>query len=221
MTVISMSDADFKNILATTASICTILQFLTGTLTCQKFVQNKSTGDISSFPFVSGCISTSLWLRYGFLIQDGSLILVNTVGATLFFAYVVTFYIYSIKKTMVIRQFSICLLFLLIVLVYIHNSKHPENARSHLGLICSGVTIVFFAAPFATLMHVIRVKNTDSLPYHLIFATFIVSLQWMMYGFILNDRFIQIPNLLGCILSGIQLSLFMIYPKNSKIYSNV
>lgn len=65
---------------------------------CQKIVQNKSTGDVSAFPFVSGCLSTSLWLRYGFLIEDRSLILVNTVGATLFFAYVVTFYIYSIKK---------------------------------------------------------------------------------------------------------------------------
>lgn len=53
---------------------------------------------MSSFPFVSGCLSTSLWLRYGFLIQDRSLILVNTVGATLFFAYIVTFYLYSIKK---------------------------------------------------------------------------------------------------------------------------
>lgn len=111
-----MNETDFKNLLATTASICTILQFLTGTLVelvilisviishiffrfiCQKIVQNKSVGEASSFPFVSGCLSTSLWLRYGFLIGDSSLILVNTVGATLFFAYVVTFYLYSIKK---------------------------------------------------------------------------------------------------------------------------
>lgn len=67
-------------------------------LTCQKIVQNKSTGDISPFPFVSGCLATSLWLRYGFLIQDSSIILVNTVGSTLFFAYVITFYLYSINK---------------------------------------------------------------------------------------------------------------------------
>ena len=63
-----------------------------------KIARNKSTGDISPFPFISGCLSTSLWLRYGFYIDDSSIILVNTIGASLFFAYVVTFFIYSIKK---------------------------------------------------------------------------------------------------------------------------
>ncbi|XP_018578432.1 sugar transporter SWEET1 [Anoplophora glabripennis] len=216
-----MNDADFKNILATTASICTILQFLTGTLVCQKIVQNKSTGDMSSFPFVSGCLSTSLWLRYGFLIQDRSLILVNTVGATLFFAYVVTFYLYSIKKTSIIRQFLGSFLFLIVTLLYIHRIEDVDTAKSNLGLVCCIVTILFFAAPLASLLHVIKVKSTDSLPYHLIIATFIVSLQWVIYGIVLGDKFIQIPNFLGCVLSAFQLSLFIIYPKNSKIYPNV
>ncbi|CAG9834838.1 unnamed protein product [Diabrotica balteata] len=213
-----MNESDFKSILATTASICTILQFLTGTLTCQKIVQNKSTGDISSFPFVSGCLSTSLWLRYGFLINDSSIILVNTVGATLFFAYVLTFYLYSINKTAIVRQFLGCFFFLVIILLHIHNNATEEElVRSHLGLVCCGVTILFFAAPFASLLHVIKMKSTESLPYHLIFASFIVSLQWLIYGYVLKDEFVQVPNLIGCILSGIQLSLFLIYPKKSKV----
>ncbi|XP_056638326.1 sugar transporter SWEET1 [Diorhabda sublineata] len=217
-----MNESDFKNILATTASICTILQFLTGTLTCQKVVQNKSTGDISAFPFVSGCLSTSLWLRYGFLINDSSIILVNTVGATLFFAYVITFYLYSINKTVILRQFLCCLFLLIIILLHIHNNvDNTELVRVHLGLMCCGVTVLFFAAPLASLLHVIKVKNTESLPYHLIFATFIVSLQWLIYGLVLKDQFVQIPNFIGCILSGFQLSLFLIYPKKGKAYSNV
>lgn len=67
-------------------------------LICQKFVQKGSTGDVSGFPFVCGFLSCSLWLRYGFLIHENSIILVNTIGATLHLAYVVTFYAYSIKK---------------------------------------------------------------------------------------------------------------------------
>ncbi|KAJ8984831.1 hypothetical protein NQ317_013031 [Molorchus minor] len=216
-----MNELELKNLLATTASICTILQFLTGTLICQKIVQNKSTGDISSFPFVSGCLSTSLWLRYGFLIQDRSLILVNTVGATLFFAYVVTFYLYSIKKTAVVRQFLGCLFILITTLFHIHHSGSLEAAKHDLGLICCMVTILFFAAPLTSLLHVIKVRSTESLPYQLIFATFVVSLQWLVYGILLEDKFIQIPNILGCILSAFQLSLFVIYPKTSKTYPNV
>ncbi|CAG9765508.1 unnamed protein product [Ceutorhynchus assimilis] len=222
-----MNEETLKNILATTSSICTILQFLSGTITCQKIVKNKSTGDSSSFSFVSGCLSTSLWLRYGFLIQDTSIILVNTIGVSLFFSYIVVFFLYSIKKIHVLRQLLFCLLVLIVVLMKIHRTEETELARNFLGLICVVVTILFFAAPFASLLHVIKVKNTDSLPYHLIVSTFIVSLQWMIYGVLLKDQFIQVPNFLGCVLSGIQLSLFVIYPSsnskssgNSKLYSS-
>lgn len=67
-------------------------------LTCQKIVHNKSTGEISSFPFVSGCLSTALWLQYGLLIEDTSMILVNTIGVVLFMSYVVVFFLYNVKK---------------------------------------------------------------------------------------------------------------------------
>ncbi|VEN61002.1 unnamed protein product [Callosobruchus maculatus] len=212
-----MLDFDLKSIIASTASVSTIIQFLTGTVVCIEIVKNKSTADMSSLPFVSGCLSTSLWLRYGFLIDDTSLILVNTIGATLFFSYVVTFYLYSIRRGTVMQQFMFCMLLMSMVLFYVHNQSDIEEARTHLGLICCLVTIMFFAAPLTSLFHVIRIKSTDSMPYYLILATFVVSCQWFIYGSLLNDKFIQIPNFLGCILSAFQLSLFMIYPKDRKI----
>ncbi|CAH0554594.1 unnamed protein product [Brassicogethes aeneus] len=217
-----MDSEDFKNFLGITASICAILQFLTGILVCQKVIQNKSTGDNSSFPFVSGCLSTALWLRYGFLIEDKSIIFVNAVGSLLFIAYVVVFYLYSIKTEYIIRQIITCGLILLATLLYVKNASNLEEAQNHLGLICTGVTILFFAAPLSSLMHVIRVKNTESLPYPIILASFVVCIQWLLYGYLLEDMFIQIPNFLGALLSGFQLGLFYVYPTNnkSKLYSS-
>lgn len=83
-------------------------------------------------------------------------------------------------------------MFLIITLLYIHRVESIDTAKTNLGLICCVVTILFFAAPLASLLHVIKVKSTDSLPYHLIFATFIVSLQWLIYGIVLGDKFIQV-----------------------------
>ena len=60
-------------------------------------------------------------------------------------------------------------------------------------------------------------KNTEVLPFPLILTNFFVTLQWYFYGYLLEDYFIQIPNLLGCILSSIQLTLFVIYPNKSDI----
>ena len=44
---------DFKDIVSATATITTIIQFLTGITVCTKFVANGTTGESSSAPFVS------------------------------------------------------------------------------------------------------------------------------------------------------------------------
>lgn len=100
----------------------------------------------------------------------------------------------NLLQSSIIRQFLGCLIFLLVVLLYLHNNEDPVLAKSRLGLVCCSVTIIFFAAPLASLMHVIKVKSTESLPYQLIFATFIVSMQWFIYGLVLKDRFIQVSH---------------------------
>lgn len=65
---------------------------------------------------------------------------------------------------------------------------------SLLGIICCTVTVLFFAAPLTMLLHVIRVKNSDSLPFPMILTSFFVCLQWFIYGVIIQDTFIQVRN---------------------------
>nr|XP_050847251.1 sugar transporter SWEET1 isoform X2 [Vespula vulgaris] len=140
-----MVSTEIKDILATSASICTILQFLAGVLVCRKYIKNGTTGDSSSLAFITCYMSCSLWLRYGLLIGDSFVVLVNIFG--------------TILQT-----------------------------------------------------HVLRIKNTESLPFPVILASLIVSCQWFAYGCLINDQFIQMPNFMGCILSAFQLSLFCLYP---------
>lgn len=214
-----MQEDIFKNILATTASASNILQFFTGILVCQKIVRNKSTGDLSPLPFVSGYLSTGVWLRYGFLIQDSSVILVNTIGLSLFLGYVITFGIYSLKKTTLFRQFLGSLIVLISTLIYIQHSESIEIARKHLGLICTIVTVGFFAAPLVSILHVFKVRSTESLPFPIILSTFFVSIQWFFYGVLLGDPYIQIPNLLGFVIASFQLILYCVFA-NAKGYSS-
>ncbi|KAL7288802.1 sugar transporter SWEET1 [Trichogramma pretiosum] len=202
-----------KDILASTASICTILQFLAGILVCKKFAKNKSTGDASGLAFVTGFLSCSLWMLYGFLIQDKSIVIVNCVGASLQFFYTFTFYIYTIKKKLIVEQMSIALAFIGIMLFYWHIQEDISMVTRHVGLISCALTIMFFASPLTMLAHVIKVRSAESLPFPIILATFITSCQWFLYGCIIDDFFIQTPNFLGCILSGFQLALFVAFPK--------
>lgn len=84
------------------------------------------------------------------------------------------------------------------------------------GYICCTITVLFFAAPCCMLMDVFRKKSTDMLPLPLILMSFIGSVQWFAFGLIANDLFLQIPNLLGALLSGIQLVLFCVYPSKPR-----
>lgn len=208
----------YKTIVASAASISTILQFLSGMLVCQKYVQKGSTGDTSSFPFISGAVSTTLWLRYGFLINEPSMIIVNTVGATLFFSYSATFYVYSIKKSTTLKQIIVAIALLVAILWYsfYYYTSDIVGVTDLIGFVCCTMTIIFFAAPLTSVFHVIKTKSAEVMPYPLIVGTLITSILWYLYGVIIDDSFVQIPNFIGCVLASLQLSLYCIYPSKYK-----
>ncbi|KAG8222429.1 hypothetical protein J437_LFUL008427, partial [Ladona fulva] len=148
--------------------------------------------------------------------EDVSLICVNSTGAFLQLMYVLIYLLYSQRKVIIVRQLSALTLMLSCAILYAYHEPDPNLAKYRIGLLCCSFTLLFFFAPFTVLAQVVRTKNADILPFPLIIMTFIVSLQWFVYGVLLHDTFIQIPNAIGCILSSIQLSLFVVYPNSSK-----
>lgn len=207
-----MTLEDFKQVLVTCASVCQILQFMSGILVCEKFMKKGTSNDISPFPFVCGVTSCILWATYANLINDTALIFVNIFGALLMFSYIVAYYLFAPRKGPLLKQLLIVSSVITITQVYVHSIDELEKATSHLGIICCSVTLTFFAAPLANLAHVIRVQSSESLPFPLILMSLVVTAQWSLYGYILKDKFITYPNVLGFLLSCFQLSLFAVYP---------
>nr|AAD03390.1 saliva [Drosophila melanogaster] len=211
-----MSAVAYDSLLSTTAVISTVFQFLSGAMICRKYIQKKSTGDSSGVPFICGFLSCSFWLRYGVLTNEQSIVLVNIIGSTLFLVYTLIYYVFTVNKRACVKQFGVC--------SDCSGGGHclhqsaGRSARSndtrHRNCVLHRDR-VFFAAPLASLLHVIRAKNSESLPLPLIATSFVVSLQWLIYGILISDSFIQIPNFLGCILSLLQLGLFVLYPPRS------
>lgn len=60
----------------------------------------------------------SLWLKYGFLANENLLVLVNSIGATLFMCYVIVFWRFTINKRSTCRQLFSVLLVLSITITY-------------------------------------------------------------------------------------------------------
>ncbi|XP_032678836.1 sugar transporter SWEET1 [Odontomachus brunneus] len=202
-----------RGTLALSASICTALQFLAGVLVCRKYIKNGSTGDSSALAFITCFMSCSLWMIYGCYIKDIFVICVNLFGIILQAIYIVIFALYCLKRWTTLKQVTAALIFTTLVYLYANFIQTDKAlATKHIGFLSCSLTILFFASPLTLLAHVIRVKSTESLPFPVIMASMIVSCQWFAYGCLINDQFIQIPNFMGCVLSGFQLSLFLIYP---------
>ncbi|XP_067634170.1 sugar transporter SWEET1 [Eurosta solidaginis] len=210
-----MSLPTYDVLLEASAVICTVLQFLSGAVICRKYIQKKSTGESSGLSFVCGFLSTSLWLYYGILTNEHSVILVNSIGIMLFLCYTIIYYMFSVSKKSYLKQFFIVLCIQGATWYYTNSIDLDAEKVRVMGFICCVITVCFFAAPLTMLCHVMRTKNSESLPFPLIAMTFLVSVQWVIYGVIISDTFIQIPNFLGCLLSLLQLCLFVIYPPKS------
>ncbi|CAK9818014.1 Sugar transporter SWEET1 [Anthophora plagiata] len=206
-----MVSTGIRDALASTASICTVLQFLAGVLVCKKIIKNGTTGNSSALAFITCYTSCVLWMKYGMLIEDRFILLVNVFGTILQASYVCIFILYSVKKFKTVKQMIVATCFLGAVYFYSFYEEDKALAAKYVGFLSCAVTVLFFASPLILLAHVIKVKSTESLPFPIIVASLIVSCQWFAYGCLLNDRFIQIPNFLGCVLSAFQLCFFLIY----------
>ncbi|XP_050426116.1 sugar transporter SWEET1-like [Adelges cooleyi] len=205
--------ADYEYTLSITAAASTYVQFLSGFLICLNFMKKGKVINESVFPFVTGFLSCSLWLYYGILKTNGTLIFVNTFGCLLFLMYTSIYFKYSSKKNHVVNLMLLAMIVILLVYTDVQTEQVVENAIYRVGLASCIMTMLFFAAPLSNLVHVIRVRNSESLPMPLIVMTFLVSTQWLVYGRILRDKFIMYPNAVGCALSVVQLLLLIKYPR--------
>lgn len=202
-----------------TVTVSSLLQLLSGTPVCLKFIRKGNTGDASSLPFVVGAFNCVLWYRYGVIVKEATVQMSNMFGAVILGSYVFCFYKYTLKRINVLRQIvfgSVFLITLFYCMSIIRDRRGIEDERRTLGFIGSVITVIFCASPLASIGAVIRNQSTESLPFPLIFMTFVVNSQWWILGTIIQDSFIKIPNAMGCVIALIQLLLFVIYPAKSK-----
>lgn len=84
-----------------------------------------------------------------------------------------------------------------------------------LGFVCMTFNILNFGAPLAGVQIVFKKKCCDSLPLPLCTANLLVSGQWCLYGIMVSDKYIIIPNGAGVALAFLQISLFLIFPRQA------
>ncbi|XP_018339906.1 PREDICTED: sugar transporter SWEET1 isoform X2 [Trachymyrmex septentrionalis] len=189
-----MALEDYKEVVGFCAMYTTMAQMLSGTFICRNIHKKGSARGVDPMPFLGTIGLCILMLRYAWMLGDS--IMINKEVLKL---------IYKVT------------IFVVIFLVYAQ-MEHPANIEFRFGIVVTVLLLLLIAAPLAHLKNVIKTKNTEILPFPLIFMGTLVSFQWLLYGLIIDNVFIIFQNAIGFILSIAQLSLFVIFPsKKSEV----
>ncbi|XP_031828482.1 sugar transporter SWEET1 [Nomia melanderi] len=206
---------DYKELVATCASISTMGQMLSGTLICKDICKKGSSKGFDPMPFLGGIGMCILMLQYAFIVKDPAMINVNVFGLLTNTAYMAVYYYYSPHTKDTLTLMGKVAAAVSVFLVYAQ-VEIPEKLEYRFGLIVTALFFLLIGSPLIHLGEIIRTKNTDILPFPLILTGTLVSFQWLLYGVIINNLFIIFQNVVGFLLSVAQLSLFVIFPSKSK-----
>lgn len=201
---------ELLEIVGLTAIVITIVAFLSGAEICVMMYRKGSAEGISLFPLMASVLCCSLWLNYGFQTADKLAIFVNVIGLALNFIYVCFYYLYTKEKDTANTQLT--LLTSLLVAVY-GISQYSSHGVTISGTCASASNFVFIGAQLLLITKVIKSKSTESLPFLISVMSLAMGIVWGVLGVLINDIFLIVPNLVGGVVSTVQLLLFTVYPK--------
>ncbi|XP_022736938.1 bidirectional sugar transporter SWEET10-like [Durio zibethinus] len=189
--------------------------------TFYQIYKKKTSEGFQSIPYVVSLFSAMLWIYYALLKKDAMLLItINTFCCFIQSFYIITYLYYGPKKEKVMTV-KFILLFNVFGFGVIFLSTfflHNPSIRLHiLGYICMAFGLGVFAAPLAIVRKVIKTKSVEYMPFTLSVFLTLAAVMWFFYGFMLNDKNIAVPNVVGFIFGILQMILYAIYKNHPKV----
>uniref|UniRef100_M4B7Q9 Sugar transporter SWEET1 n=1 Tax=Hyaloperonospora arabidopsidis (strain Emoy2) TaxID=559515 RepID=M4B7Q9_HYAAE len=101
-----------------------------------------------------------------------------------------------------------------------HEGVAIETVEVIVGSFSVAVSAVMFGSPLILVKKVVQERNTSYLPLTMIVAGAVTCGFWILYGLLLQDAFVIVPNTANLLIGVVQLMLFCIYPRG-KTYDTV
>jgi len=198
------------------ATVSTIGLFLSGISLCLKVRMQGDTKDVTMAPFLITSTNCAFWLKYGLLRDDSTLVVVNATGLFLEIVYLTYYYSYtgiSSRRTVTKQILAFYAVFSGVFYVAVFMSTSPLITIGYIGS-CTAMGV--YAAPLATVAKVIQLKSSEFMSFPLSAVGLIVSIEWLLYGMIIADKFLTVPNTIGVFLGVFQMALFCKFPSKFK-----
>ncbi|KAI3379415.1 hypothetical protein SNEBB_000526 [Seison nebaliae] len=208
------------NFVGNVSTLFTIILFLSGYDIIKKIRKSGTIGQYSLFPFVSTIYCCAFWFWYGLEMNLIHVIVVNGIGAIIETIYLINYLSFLREDETIAKNTSLFPWIGAFVSSYL--ICHFQLIDSHLlsyniGIVGSIGSLLVFGSPLAQLREVVATQSNRTLSFPLCFMNLITSSSWSLYGYLLDDTFIMLPNSLGIVLAIIQLFLIYHFPNVSPI----
>ncbi|CAN1175170.1 Bidirectional sugar transporter SWEET15 [Linum perenne] len=196
-------------------NITSIMMYLAPLGTFWRVYRRKSTEGFESVPYVAAHFSSMLWLYYAALRSNYLLLTVNLVGCVLETIYILVFIAYAPKKAkiMTVKLVSVTSFGgFIAIFVLTHLFAKGEVFRLEIiGWLCAALSCFMFAAPLSIIRQVVHTKSVEFMPLTLSFFLLMSAALWLVYGVLLHDYYLMVPNAVGVVLGMAQMILYGSY----------
>ncbi|GLE01738.1 hypothetical protein PINS_up010576 [Pythium insidiosum] len=183
--------------------------------TVKSIQRTGSTMQFSFAPFFFFFVSSVLYTLYAVVTRNVLMGSTAALSATLGMHYVYVFCRHSKNPQRPIR----CVLAALIAIAVLvmHATTRPEKeAQLLIGLPGNALSLLTSASPLLQLRTILRTKDASSLPFGMSVMNVVAGGVWMVYGIMLRDPLISLPNLFALTMGAIQVALILRFPAKNR-----
>ncbi|CAB3396701.1 unnamed protein product [Caenorhabditis bovis] len=174
--------------------------------------RKRGTADgFSSVNFVLPMLIQSCWLRHGFMTNDNTNIIINSLNLVFFVFYISAFAYYQPKRKYLVFQLIAAALTVKLIYSYVDSFEDDKKADA-MGSMAAGAQIFGLAGGIYEIKRAISMGTTEYIPAQFQFALFTLIVQWLIFGIVSGNQFIAIANAAGLLVNIATIALYFIYP---------
>ena len=154
------------------------------------------------------------WYIYGDMIFSDQLKICNCIGAIISLCLIVIYLVYEIRKYTLDAILNALIIITGSYATY-RGLTIVVDDDAVIGKICNVTYIILFLSPFYLIYKVIKEKNNYILiPIYTAWASLFSHCLWILYGIVIKDVYIMVPNAIGMVMAIIEIAIYILFKKN-------
>ena len=183
--------------------------YLTPTFNFIKVLKGKVNFEESPGVYVTTCyVNCFIWFIYGDMIFSDQVKISNMIAALINLIFMLIYLSFELRKYFVDAILNTLILITGSWACYRALTIVIDDDRV-VGDICIGTTIIIFISPIQILYKVFKEKNYNIIPVFSAIIYLFTCLFWFVYAIFIKDFYLAFPNLLGIILSAVEIAVYI------------